>query len=62
VHDVRDAAAGTVHEPADIGPSLAQRVADVEARLAVLEDALGMSTGTSASVAADRCTSNSTAD
>ncbi len=30
-------------DPATLGPSLAQRVADLEARLAVLESALGMS-------------------
>jgi uncharacterized protein len=42
-HDRRDAAPGRVAQPADVGPSLAQRVADLEARLAVLESELGMS-------------------
>ena len=43
VPDVHDAAPGRVAQPADLGPSLAQRVADLEARLAVLESALGVS-------------------
>jgi len=43
VHDVRDAAPGGVARCADLGPSLAQRVADLEARLAVLESELGVS-------------------
>ena len=43
VHDVHDAAPGRVAQPADLGPSLAQRVADLEARLAVLESELGVS-------------------
>jgi uncharacterized protein len=43
VPDVRDAAPGRVGEPADVGPSLAQRVADLEARLALLEAELGVS-------------------
>ena len=42
VHDLHDAAPGRVARPADLGPSLAQRVADLEARLAVLESELGM--------------------
>lgn len=43
VHDVHDAAPGRAARPADVGPSLAQRVADLEARLAVLESELGVS-------------------
>ena len=43
VNDVHDAAPGRVDQPADLGPSLAQRVADLEARLAVLESELGVS-------------------
>ncbi len=43
VHDVHDAAPGRVAQPAGLGPSLAQRVADLEARLAVLESELGVS-------------------
>ncbi len=43
VPDVNDAAPGRVAQPANLGPSLAQRVADVEARLAVLESELGVS-------------------
>jgi len=43
VDDVDDAAPGRVAQPADLGPSLAQRVADLEARLAVLESELGVS-------------------
>ena len=42
VRDVQDAAPGRVAQPADLGPSLAQRVAALEARLAVLESELGM--------------------
>jgi len=42
VHDMHGARPGRV-APADLGPSLAQRVADVEARLAVLESELGVS-------------------
>jgi uncharacterized protein YceH (UPF0502 family) len=47
VNDVNDAAAGRVSHATDPGPSLAQRLADVEARLAVLESELGLSSGTS---------------
>jgi uncharacterized protein len=43
VPDVRDAAQGRVARPDDGGPSLAARVADLEARLAALESALGVS-------------------
>ena len=43
VPDVNDASPGRVAQPANLGPSLAQRVADLEARLAVLESALGVS-------------------
>lgn len=43
LHHAHDAAPGRVAEPADLGPSLAQRVADLEARLAVLESELGVS-------------------
>jgi uncharacterized protein YceH (UPF0502 family) len=43
VHDVHDAAPGRVARPGNLGPSLAQRVADLEARLAVLESELGVS-------------------
>lgn len=43
VPDVTTVAPGRVDEPADLGPSMAQRLADVEARLAVLESALGLS-------------------
>jgi hypothetical protein len=43
VPDLHDAARGRVAQPADLGPSLVQRVADLEARLAVLESALGLS-------------------
>jgi uncharacterized protein YceH (UPF0502 family) len=53
VADVHDAAAGPVAEPPDLSPSLAQRVADLEARLAVLEAELGMSAETSNPQAAD---------
>jgi uncharacterized protein YceH (UPF0502 family) len=42
VHDLHTAS-GHVAQPADLGPSLAQRVADLEARLAVLESELGIS-------------------
>ncbi len=42
VHDLH-AASGRVAQPADLGPSLAQRVADLEARLGVLESELGIS-------------------
>jgi len=42
VHDVH-AAPGSAAQPADLGPSLAQRVADLEKRLAVLEAELGVS-------------------
>jgi uncharacterized protein YceH (UPF0502 family) len=41
--DAHDAVPGRVARPADHGPSLAQRVADLEARLAVLEAELGVS-------------------
>ena len=41
--DLRDVAPGRIAQPSDIGPSLAQRVADLEARLAVLESELGVS-------------------
>ena len=41
--DVTDVMAATDLPAADRGPSLAQRVEQLEARLAVLEDALGMS-------------------
>ena len=41
--DVRHSASDRVAPPADTGPSLAQRVADLEARLAVLEAELGVS-------------------
>lgn len=47
VHDLHDAAQGRMAQPANLGPSLAQRVADLEARLAVLESELGMSVGPS---------------
>jgi uncharacterized protein len=40
--DVNDVALGGMDRAAELGPSLAQRVADLEARLAVLESALGM--------------------
>ena len=43
VHDVHEARPGRVAESADHGPSLSQRVADLEARLAVLEAELGVS-------------------
>jgi len=43
LHHAHDAAPGRVAEPADLGPSLAQRVADLEARLSVLESELGVS-------------------
>ncbi len=43
VPDVHDAAAGPPAVPSELGPSLAQRVEDLEARLAVLEAALGVS-------------------
>lgn len=43
VPDVHDVASGAPSEPAEHGPSLAQRVADVEARLRALEEALGLS-------------------
>jgi uncharacterized protein YceH (UPF0502 family) len=42
-HDVHRGAPGSVAQPANLGPSLAQRVADLEARLAVLESELGVS-------------------
>ncbi len=45
VHDLHDAAQGRAAQSADHGPSLAQRVADLEARLAVLESELGISVG-----------------
>jgi uncharacterized protein YceH (UPF0502 family) len=41
--DVRHSAAGRTAPPVDTSPSLAQRVADLEARLAVLESELGVS-------------------
>ncbi len=44
VPDVHDATPGRIDRPADLGPSLAQRVADLEARLARLERELGVST------------------
>jgi len=43
VPDVHDAAPGRVARPSDVGPSLAQRVANLEERLATLESALGVS-------------------
>jgi len=43
VHVVHDAAPGRLAQPSDLGPSLAQRVAALEARLAVLESELGIS-------------------
>ena len=43
VPDVNDAAPGHVAQPDALGPSLAQRVANLEARLAVLESELGVS-------------------
>ncbi len=43
VPDVNDAASSGVTRRADLGSSLAQRLADVEARLAVLESELGLS-------------------
>ena len=43
VPDVNAASPGRLAQPANLSPSLAQRVADVEARLAVLESALGVS-------------------
>jgi uncharacterized protein len=43
VPDVNDLASGRVAQPAEHGPSLAQRVADLEARLARLESELGLS-------------------
>lgn len=43
VPDVNDVAQGRAGSAADPGPSLAQRLTDVEARLAVLESALGLS-------------------
>lgn len=42
VPDIRDVAPARVAAPADHGPSLAQRVADLEARLTALETALGL--------------------
>jgi len=42
-------APGPVAEPADLGPSLAQRVADLEVRLAVLESELGVTAEPAAS-------------
>ena len=46
VPDVNDSPAGPQSPSADRGPTLAQRVEQLEARLAVLEDALGMSSTT----------------
>jgi len=43
VHERHDAVPGRDARPADIGPSLAQRVADLEKRLAAVESALGVS-------------------
>ena len=43
VHVVHDAAPGRLAQPSDLGPSLAQRVAALEERLAVLESELGIS-------------------
>lgn len=43
VHEVHDSAAGHAARSVDHGPSLAQRVDDLEARLAALESALGVS-------------------
>jgi uncharacterized protein YceH (UPF0502 family) len=43
VHDLHDAAQSRVARSANLGPSLEQRVADLEARLAVLESELGLS-------------------
>jgi uncharacterized protein YceH (UPF0502 family) len=48
-HDMHHAASGRVAQPADLEPSLAQRVADLEARLAVLESELGVSAEPSSS-------------
>jgi uncharacterized protein YceH (UPF0502 family) len=42
LHNTPDAPLGRVTQPEDLGPSLAQRVADLEARLAVLESELGL--------------------
>lgn len=42
VHDVQDATPNREARPTDLGPSLAQRVSDLEARLAVLESELGV--------------------
>ena len=65
VPDVHEAAASAA-QPAHLGPSLAQRVAAVEARLAVLEAELGMTTGMAADTsepdAVARCATNPTAD
>ena len=49
-HDVHPAASGRLAQPTDLEPSLAQRVADLEARLAVLESELGVSAEPSSSV------------
>jgi uncharacterized protein YceH (UPF0502 family) len=43
VPDVNDTVSGRAAESANVGPTLAQRLADVEARLAVLESELGIS-------------------
>jgi uncharacterized protein len=43
VPDVNDVASGRGAQPAEHGPSLAQRVADLEVRLALLESELGLS-------------------
>jgi uncharacterized protein len=56
VPDVHDAAPSRAARPDDRGPSLAQRLADVEARLAVLESALGVSAPPSSPDGADAST------
>jgi uncharacterized protein YceH (UPF0502 family) len=50
VPDVNDSATAVSGGSADRGPTLLQRVEQLEARLAVLEDALGMSPGTPSDV------------
>ncbi|MGA9278342.1 YceH family protein [Ilumatobacter sp.] len=51
--DVRNSATDRAAPPADSGPSLAQRVAGLEARLAVLETELGVSAGPSPETVGD---------
>lgn len=51
--DVRHSATGSAVPPADAGPSLAQRVTDLEARLAMLEAELGVSAGPSSEAGGD---------